>query len=1177
MVMQHSINLPAPLRQTYADDPSNSFVLLDTLYTADGNSVSDLITTALSGVSGWSPVIAVASDGERRVLQVTDWTGGTGAKPDTGYIGASGIISGIADATDIRGAQGVQGEQGRQGEPGTSQNEFTDADRDKLNAAVTYAATLPDTFVLGQHIIIGSRIYEAKSASSFAVTVTNETDPTPAVDSRGFRRSSYGSIAPDYLLFDTLRYEDSTDELWLQFHTPSTPGHATVRITGRDFVMVNDGRTSYVTAGTNRYQFSSGLPGLSPFRGATTEAVITFANAVLYWEPIADATGYATPAELVNALSSLSGAARLPASAISGIPQPATETPQPVGTAAVGDSDKYAKEDHGHAGAASSGLSESEVDDRITALRPNAYTTSERNKLADIAERATSNPNAVELDTSGFTDSDNARVLAYWQEPTDSDGDGDIELFELANTSDIAFGKTRNSITATITAKSDDAPGNTPGSASAGSSDDLARADHDHGVETGTAGIDESAVDTRIQSWTGQTGTADAPSTIADDRISDNIARTSQIPAAGITTVVTDGVTIDGSGVDADPIELAESYKRKIDTLDYRGRPVATIRITIGTSTAGQWGSGNTLYGFATTREPGVDHAGDTSFGSITPTELDGNEIYRSYYNDESDEFIFSIAGDTDITNEFVTIDDQQIHFAHAERLNPTSTGGNFTLYTVTGVSTILTGGSTDMVFSEPVTNSDYLPEGGPGFLQRTAADAEATWAERIDASNISGLPTGLDAIAGEIIRRRPAAQVAITVPTITGTVTQPYATAHWSAWTDLAEFTIATDKQGIYTIDAEYHHTISYTGARTPQGYFVEYRIIRQRTGINDLLLADNIIFFPQTTLFNLPGREAFHHLTGLDDGNVADTYKVQARARRYASTGVERTVALTLTFDAVNNQITALRHAAGERGEQGIQGERGEQGIQGIQGNPGARGERGLQGEQGNPGARGERGLQGIQGERGIQGEQGIQGNPGVTQTLNPSSDGALTWTQSGNAWTPAIREAGDVTNGLMSIEDKAKLDNIGAARRSNLDNEVFSEQVRFTTESDGDISFIGNRNFDIEGLRFTLRSVTSKLATETVDIVLSNFTDAQFIRLRLGVIAVNNQPFWLADANLTAYNSANATRTLSFARSETIRADLNYIQIFDLRMVTSNRPGVMTPEQLATLDATIDFRIP
>lgn len=62
------------------------------------------------GTNGWSPVFATVSDGERRVLQVTDWQGGTGTKPATGlYVGSTGLVSSITSAVDIRGPAGASG------------------------------------------------------------------------------------------------------------------------------------------------------------------------------------------------------------------------------------------------------------------------------------------------------------------------------------------------------------------------------------------------------------------------------------------------------------------------------------------------------------------------------------------------------------------------------------------------------------------------------------------------------------------------------------------------------------------------------------------------------------------------------------------------------------------------------------------------------------------------------------------------------------------------------------------------------------------------------------------------------------------------------------------------------------------------------------------------------------
>jgi hypothetical protein len=53
---------------------------------------------------GWTPILAVAEDGARRVLQVTGWTGGFGTAPATGlYVGPTGYETLIADGTDISG------------------------------------------------------------------------------------------------------------------------------------------------------------------------------------------------------------------------------------------------------------------------------------------------------------------------------------------------------------------------------------------------------------------------------------------------------------------------------------------------------------------------------------------------------------------------------------------------------------------------------------------------------------------------------------------------------------------------------------------------------------------------------------------------------------------------------------------------------------------------------------------------------------------------------------------------------------------------------------------------------------------------------------------------------------------------------------------------------------------
>jgi len=71
---------------------------------------------------GWSPVLGVEEDGERRVLKVVDWIGGDEKKdppsiPVPPYIGLDGFTD-ISNAIDIRGAIGLQGLQGPEGPQG---------------------------------------------------------------------------------------------------------------------------------------------------------------------------------------------------------------------------------------------------------------------------------------------------------------------------------------------------------------------------------------------------------------------------------------------------------------------------------------------------------------------------------------------------------------------------------------------------------------------------------------------------------------------------------------------------------------------------------------------------------------------------------------------------------------------------------------------------------------------------------------------------------------------------------------------------------------------------------------------------------------------------------------------------------------------------------------------------
>lgn len=68
-------------------------------------------TNGDNGFDGWTPVFSIIIDGQRTVLQVSSWIGGSGTPPDSGqYISSSGFTTDITAAIDIRGAQGVKGD-----------------------------------------------------------------------------------------------------------------------------------------------------------------------------------------------------------------------------------------------------------------------------------------------------------------------------------------------------------------------------------------------------------------------------------------------------------------------------------------------------------------------------------------------------------------------------------------------------------------------------------------------------------------------------------------------------------------------------------------------------------------------------------------------------------------------------------------------------------------------------------------------------------------------------------------------------------------------------------------------------------------------------------------------------------------------------------------------------------
>ena len=66
-----------------------------------------------SGRDGWTPVFALYSDSGQVYQRILDWAGGKGEKPPVGYLGETGVVSSLNDATNVRGPAGDGGSGGK--------------------------------------------------------------------------------------------------------------------------------------------------------------------------------------------------------------------------------------------------------------------------------------------------------------------------------------------------------------------------------------------------------------------------------------------------------------------------------------------------------------------------------------------------------------------------------------------------------------------------------------------------------------------------------------------------------------------------------------------------------------------------------------------------------------------------------------------------------------------------------------------------------------------------------------------------------------------------------------------------------------------------------------------------------------------------------------------------------
>ncbi|WP_234733396.1 SGNH/GDSL hydrolase family protein [Tellurirhabdus bombi] len=113
----------------------------------------ELFGVADSLRGGWTPELALVVNGQNLVVQLKDWSGGTGNKPTSvpAYVGQNGYVTNIANAINIRGIQGLPGNKGDQGNKGWTPRHISEVDGSrivfKLTGYVGGEGTAPTTDV----------------------------------------------------------------------------------------------------------------------------------------------------------------------------------------------------------------------------------------------------------------------------------------------------------------------------------------------------------------------------------------------------------------------------------------------------------------------------------------------------------------------------------------------------------------------------------------------------------------------------------------------------------------------------------------------------------------------------------------------------------------------------------------------------------------------------------------------------------------------------------------------------------------------------------------------------------------------------------------------------------------------------------------------------------------------
>lgn len=228
--------------------------------------------------NGWTLLLVNVADGANRVVQkVADLVGGTGTKPSgiiNKYLGASGLVSNIADATNIKGADGTGSEITVNGVAAVDGNitiTYQDVGADESGAAAVAEQNAND---YADGILISANSYTNEVAATkldaadyvqhfkgkYTTLLALQTAyPTATEGDYAIVDGGIGVDAKQYIW-------DSTDNQWIE--AAITPASTTDEVA--------EGSTNlYFTTGRVRDVVLSGLSLLTGGAIAATDSILT--------------------------------------------------------------------------------------------------------------------------------------------------------------------------------------------------------------------------------------------------------------------------------------------------------------------------------------------------------------------------------------------------------------------------------------------------------------------------------------------------------------------------------------------------------------------------------------------------------------------------------------------------------------------------------------------------------------------------------------------------------------------------------------------------------------------------------------------------------------------------------------------------------------------------------------